>query len=226
MAKSTALGIVNKVLENLGESQQTVLTSLSGLSLLVFNTINEILYELEQEYRFSALEADGTITLSTGVTTYALPSDIRHFDKDSFRYNEQSRIPYYTPQRFDREYQTQTSTGIPDKILKWLEYWKPYPIPSSSADNKTIKYRYWKIPTLLATASPTGTCWIPEGFDLTMLADYVTYKVMHYLHNEEASIYYAKVFGDGRLNEGSLARFKSIYGSPQILDENIFVEPL
>jgi hypothetical protein len=226
MAKSTALQLVNKILSNLGESQLSSLTGLSGISLLVFNTLNEVLYEIAFEYKYSPLEEDGTITLLTGTSTYTVPTDMYAFDKDSFRYNEEKEVKYYTPQRFDREYVTQTNTGIPDKIWKWKDYWRPYPIPSSSANNKTIKYRYWTFPTTYATATPSGTSWIPEGFDITMLADYVTFKIMHYKHNEEAPIYYAKVWGDGKENEGSLARFKRLYGSPDILDENLMVEPM
>ena len=227
MAKQSALQLVNKVLENLGEtSNLTVLTSLSGLSLMVFNIINEVLYEIAFEDHYSCLEEDGTITLSTGVSSASIASDMYAFDKDSFRYNEEAQVYYYTPQRFDREYKTQTDTGIPDKIWKWKDTWRPYPIPSSGANTKTIKYRYWKLPTILATATPTGTCWIPEGFDLTLLADWVTYKIMHYKHNEETPVYYSKVWGDGRENEGNLATFKRLYRSPDIIDENIFVEPL
>jgi len=227
MAKQNALQLVNKVLENLGEtSNLTVLTSLSGLSLMVFNTLNEVLYEIAFEDRYTCLEEDGTITLSTGVSSTAIASDMYAFDKDSFRYNEESQVSYYTPQRLDREYKTQTDTGIPDKLIKWKECWKPYPIPSSSANTKTIKYRYWKLPTILATATPTGTCWIPEGFDLTLLADWVTFKILHYKHNEEAVVYYGKVWGDGKDNEGNLATFKRLYRSPDIIDENIMVEPM
>lgn len=227
MAKQTALQLVNKVLENLGEtSNLSVLTSLSGISLMVFNTINEVLYEIAFEDRYSPLEEDGSIVLSTGVTTVSVPTDMYAFDKDSFRYNEEQKVYYYTPQRFDREYHTQTDTGIPDKVYKWKSFWKPYLIPSSSANGKTIAYRYWKLPTILSTAAATGTCWIPEGFDLTLLCDWVTFKILHYKHNEEALVYYGKVWGDGKENEGNLATFKRLYRSPDILDENIMVEPM
>ena len=226
MAKSTGLQIVNKVLKNLGESTVSDLLSLAGISLMVFDTVNELLYDLATEYKYAPLEEDGTITLSTGIASTPLPSDMYDFDKDSFRYDNSKYIDYMTPQRFDREYITQTNSGTPDAITKWKDVWKPYPIPASGANGKAINYRYWKIPTIFATATPTGTCWMPEGFDLTLLADYVTFKVLHYKHNEEALTYYTKVWGDGKLNEGSLARFKAIYGSPQLLDENIFSEPL
>jgi hypothetical protein len=232
MAKQTALQLVNKVLANLGEtSNLAALTSLSGLSLLVFNVINEAIYEIAQENngKWEPLEEDGTITLSQGVTTYSSPSDMHSFDKDSFRYNRYTQMKYYTAQRFDREYPTayyDTNSSIPDKIHRWKTYFKPYPIPSLSAHTVPIAYRYWKNATVLSTDVPTGTTWIPEGYDLTLLSDLVTYKIMHYKHNEEAAIYYAKVFGDRQENEGSFAKFKSMFASPDLLEENIMVEPM
>ena len=225
MAKRTALQLVNKVLQNLGESQETVLTSLTGLSLLVFDTINELLYDLAFEYKSKLLEKPGTITLTTGIGTVALPSDFFDADRKSFRYDESKAIAFFTPDRMDREYPIQTSTGIPERIYRFAEVWNIDPIPSSGANAKTIKYRYWGLPTILETATPTGTCWIPEGFDLTLLCDYVTYKIMHYKHNEEAAVYYSKVWGDGRLNEGSLSKFRTLYGS-EIAEGNIMVEPM
>lgn len=227
MARQTSLQLVNKVLNNLGESSSlSALTSLTGISLLVFNTLNELLYSIAQEYKYMPLEEDGTITLSTNIGTVALPSDLYDFDPDSFRYNNESKVYYYTPNKFDREYPCQTYTGAVDSLTRWKEYWKLYNTPSSAYNGKTINYRYWKHPTVFSTSSTTGTCWIPEGFDLTLLADYCTYKILHYKQNDEAAVYYAKVFGDGRENEGSYANFKRLYGSPQLLDSSIMAEPM
>jgi len=226
MAKQTLLQMLNKVLSNLGESQITVTTSLSGLSLLAFNSLNEFLYDVAFKDRFTPLECDGSMTLLSGTATYTKPTDLFAFDKDSFRYNDNTEVVFYTPQRFDREYKAQTDSGEPNKIYQWAEYWKPYPIPNLTANSKTIKYRYWKNPVIYSTATATGTSWIPEGFDITLLADYVTYKIMHYKENAQAPIYYAKVYGDGRENEGSLALLKSLFRSPQIADGSIFVEPM
>ena len=228
MAKQTILQLVNKVLENLGESSSlSALTSLSGLSLLTFNTFNEVLYDLSTEHTYQPLEEDGTITLASGTATYAQPTDMNMFDKDSFRYNEESRIPYYTPQRFDRQYITQTDTGIHAVVTNWKGYWKPYKIPDANADTKTIKYRYWKLHTILSTDTATATCWMPEGYDVTLLANLVTYKVLHYKNNPEAAVYYEKVYGTPRgMNEGSLAKFNAQWGSPIIADGSIMVEPM
>lgn len=226
MAKATLLQVINKVLENLGESQVTVTTSLSGLSLMVFNTINEVLYDIGFNDRLRPLETNVTMTLTSNVSSYAVPTDIFSFDKDSFIYNSEQEIVYYTPQRFDREYKKATDTNVPNKIYQFAGYWYPYPTPNTTAHGKTIKYRAWKYPTIYDTATATMTSYIPEGFDLTMLADYVTFKIMHYKENPQAQVYYGKVFGDGRNNDGSLDKFKRLFRSPDLTDGSIFVEPM
>jgi len=226
MAKQTLLQLINKVMANLGEAQLASTTGLSGISLLAFNTLNELLYDIAFNDRLKPLETNVTMTLTVNVSTYADPTDLFAFDKDSFRYNEATEVVFYTPQRFDREYKTQTDTGIPNKIYEFAGYWKPYPIPDANADGKLIKYRGWKNPTPYDTATPTGTSYMPEGFDLTLLADFTTYKILHYKENVQAQVYYAKVFGDGRNNEGSLDKFKRLFRSPDLSDGSIFVEPM
>jgi len=227
MAKSSALQLVNKVLNNLGEPDKSVLTSLAGLSLLVFNTINEAIYDLASENKYKPLEATGSMTLGAGTSTYAKASDVQDFDEKSFKYDNQKPITYITPQKFDRNYPIQTDTGIPSIVTEWEDFFWPYLIPDANAAGKLIKYRYWKIPTILSTDTPAGTCWIPEGFDLTMLADLVTYKILHYKNNQEAANYYSKVYGNRSQNlEGSLNKFKVLYGSPELLDDNIVVEQM
>jgi len=228
MAKQSALQLVNKVLANLGESSNlTVLTSLTGISLLVFNTLNEVLYDLSQEENghWKPLEDTGTATLTSAVTTYAKPSSAADFDRNSFRYNGTSSLTYYTPQRFDFERLNSTESGIPDKLIDYGGHFRPHPVPNSAASTKLITWRQWILPTPLSTATPAGTCWIPEGFDLTLLADLVTYKILHYKHNEQAAVYFTKVYGspDGR-QRGSLDKFKAMWRSPDLLDgDNIMV---
>ena len=226
MAKATLLQMINKVLENLGESQLAATTSLSGMSLMIFNTLNELMYNIGFNDHMQPLETNVTMTLTTAVQTYSKPSDVFCYDKDSFIYDSSNEIVYYTPQRFDREYKEATSQGEPDKLYEFGGYLTVYPIPNATANGKTIKYRAWKYPVIYNTATATGTSYIPEGFDVTMLADYVTFKIMHYKENPQAQIYYTKVFGDGKGNEGSLEQFKRIFRSPDLTDGSIFVEPM
>ncbi len=226
MAKQSLLQMINKVLSNLGESSVTATTSLSGLSLMVFNTLNELLYDIGFNDRLMPLETNVTMTLTQNVSTYAVPSDIFAFDRDSFRYDTGTEVVFYTPQRFDREYKSATDVNNPDKIYQHAGYWRPYPIPGASANGKTITYRAWKYPTIYSTDTAAGTSYMPEGFDLTLLADYVTFKILHFKQNEEAKVYYAKVFGDGKDNEGSLSKFKTLFRSPDLSEGSIMCEPM
>lgn len=226
MAKQTLLQLVNRVLGNLGESQVSSTTTLSGISLMVFNTINEVLYEIFFSEKLRPVETVCTITLTSNISTYAIDTGIFDFDKDSFIYNGQTEVEYYTPQRFDRETKSATSTGEPSRIYQFGGYWRPYPVPNSVADGKTITYRAWRYPVVMNTDTATMTCDMPEGFDITLLADYVTFKIMHYKGNEQANLYYGKVFGDNRNNEGSLDKFKRLFRSPDLSDGSIMVEQM
>lgn len=229
MAKSNALQILNKVQNNLGESLTSAgsFASISGLALLIFNSMNEILLEIANEYKYMELETDISITLSSNTSTYTASVSLSEFDKDSFNYNDQKPIPYYTPQKMDREFPVKTSTGVPRVAWYWSGYFRLYPVPAVSEHGKLLKLRGWKNPDLFSTASTAGTCFIPEGFDLTLLANWVTFKVLAYKNNPEAQVYYAKVFGtsDGKM-EGQLAQYKRNHGSPQMLDNSIMIEPM
>lgn len=229
MAKSNALQILNKVQNNLGESQTAAgsFASISGLALLIFNSMNEVLLDIAEEYKMMELEADISIPLVTNTSTYTASLTLTEFDKDSFNYNDERHIPYYTPQRMDREFPVKTATGQPRVAWYWGGFFRLYPVPALSENTKQLKFRGWKIPDLYSTASTAGTSYIPEGFDLTLLANWVTFKVLAYKNNPEAQVYYAKVFGtsDGRM-EGQLDKYKRNHGSPQILDNSIMVEPM
>lgn len=229
MAKSSALEILNKVQNNLGESYTSAasFSAISGLALLIFNTVNEVLLDLALEYKFQQNEVDLSIPMVAGTATYTASLALMDFDKKSFSYNGRTPIPYYTTERIDREYPVKTNSGVPQVAWYWGGYFRVLPIPAASEAGKTLQFRGWRIPTLLSVASTAGTCWIPEGFDLTLLANMVTFKVLAYKGNPEAQVYYAKVYGtsDGKI-EGQLDKFKRNYGSPQMLDNSIMIEPM
>lgn len=229
MAKSTALQILNKVQNNLAEVQTSAgsFASISGIALLIFNSMNEILLEIANDYKLMELETDVTIPLSTNTATYTASLSLTEFDKDSFNYNDERSIPYYTPQKMDREFPVKTATGQPRVAWYWAGYFRLYPTPGVSEAGKSLKFRGWKQPDLYSTASTAGTSFIPEGYDLTLLANWVTFKVLAYKQNPEAQVYYAKVFGtsDGKM-EGQLAQYKRNHSSPQLFAGSIMVEPM
>ena len=215
MAKLTALELLNEVLRNVGDETVSSLSNLSGQKLLAWNALNEALLDITTSEQWKPLETWGEITLATGTSTYAKPSDMYDFDRNSFRYNEAKTIFYKTPQEVDREYVTQTNTGSPEVIYEFGDYWYVIKIPGTNENGKTIKYRYWKLPSLLSTDTETGTCWLPEGFDRTVLVNLATFKVLHYRNNPEAAIYYQKVYGDPKRGiEGSFTKLVRLYRSP------------
>lgn len=229
MAKSNALQILNKVLNNLGEPATSAgsFASISGLALLVFNTMNEVVYDLGNDYKFQENEVDISITMATGVSTYTASVSLVDFDKKSFSYDGKVPLPYYTSERIDREYPVKTNTGIPQVAWYWAQFFRVIPIPAASENGKLLTFRGWRIPAIYDTASTAGISFIPEGFDLTLLANWVTFKVLAYKGNPEAQVYYSKVFGtaDGKM-EGQLDKYKRSHGSPQMLDNSIMIEPM
>lgn len=230
MAKAIALTIVNQVLKNLGDSQITTLAGITGAALMAFDAVNEGIYEIAAEGLFQQLETNTSFTMITTVGSYAKPSTIYAYDRDSFRYNEQFQIDYYAHRKFDREYPSQTNTNIPRLVYEFSGNFNVYPIPPLSENGKVIKYRAWVVPTPLSTASDSGTCWFPEGFDVGLLSDWATKKILHYRHNEEEGIYYSKIWGeeraDGMGDQGNINRMKTLYLSHTIEDGNIMVEPM
>lgn len=230
MAKQTALQLVNGVLNNLGDVQVTTLAGISGAALFAFNCINEGLYDIAFEFPNQLLETNAQFTVATGTATYTKSGALYMYDKDSFRYDESKNLHYYASKRFDLDYATQTNTNVPSIVRDWQNLFWLYPIPPSSENGKIVKYRAWSLPTPFTTASDSATCWIPEGFDITLLTDWATKKVLHYRHNEEESIYGVKIWGeergDGLGDQGNMSRFKNLYVSHQIEDGDLMLEPM
>jgi len=237
MAKANALQIVQQVLYNLGDAQITTLNGITGAALSAFQAVNEGIYEIAFESLFQPLETATFFTVATGVTTYSKPSTIFAYDKDSFRYNEgQQNFKYKAHRWVDNKYPCQTNTNIPMVVYDWQGNFNIYPIPPISENGYLVKYRAWVIPTLFgigaptSTATDTATCWLPEGFDIGLLSDWATKKVLQYRHNPETQSYHIKIFGeernDGQGDQGNLSRLKNLYNSHTIEDGNIMVEPM
>lgn len=230
MAKALSLALVNQVLSNLGDAQVSTLAGISGAALFAFNALNEGIYEISQEGLYQPLETSMSFTIVTGTTTYSKPSNLMAYDKDSFRYNNEKPFKYKAHRWVDRKYPCQTNTNIPDLVYDWQGNFNIYPIPPISENGYVVNFRAWAIPTPLSTASDSQTCWLPEGFDIGLLSDWATKKVLHYRHNEEEGIYGTKIWGeerdDGMGDQGSISRLKNLYLSHTIEDGNIMVEPM
>jgi hypothetical protein len=217
MAQLTALEIINKVLDNAGLSQVSVLTSLTDINLTALNMIQSSLQEIAMKTTWKQLEASGSLTMVTGTQTYAKPSDFFRVDRNSFIYDSSGTRPkYLDPQELDRLVSDQDATGQPSTyIWEVAGNFLVYRVPTAAYNGKIITYRYWKIPARIDTAVPTGNVWIPEPFDELVLVNYATARLMSYMTHPEAQVYSALVYGTGA-EPGALKEMKKAYSSPSL----------
>jgi len=109
-------------------------------------------------------------------------------------------------------------TGWPDSIAYVRGRIEVDHIPTVTEKGKVIEYRYFQIPTLFSTSTSTGTSFMPEGWDQTVLHDYATWMTMQYMGHPEMNDYYFKLFGDPRNKqpEGEVSRFKRAFSQPAL----------
>lgn len=220
MAKMTALQAVNVVLNRIGEAEVSVLTSLSTIQQVVFDNLNRSLLEICQDTDLNLLDKQGKVTTTLAANTYDPATDLDHLCFNSMRTPDGNQmIQYLTPEQFDAKYPAGISSdriGMPE----WYTYTFQKLTFDRACDSanvgKFFYYRYYSVPALYSTSTPTGTCYIPEGWDRTLLCDYATWKVMSYMGHAEEMKYWAYVFGEpqDRSPEGSLSRFKRKFSQP------------
>jgi len=227
MAQLTALQALNKVLRNIGEAQVSALTGLNNIQMLAFEKLNESIQEVcvDQNTRWDFLESLGVIPMTTNsyqyqITAITSGSNMMEEDKESLRQPDSDKnITYITPQEFDTlrpKGVTTDITGYPDKYTKYAGYIIFDRMATSVQNGKNVYFRYWKQPTYYATDTATGKSDLPEPFDVTVVCNLATMKVLAYLGNEEAANYKAFVYGDGRDLEGALSKLKWLHSSPTI----------
>lgn len=224
MAKLTVLQMVNQVLSNLGEpSDLTALTALTGIQQEAFDALNDGLVALS-EYsngQLIPLETIGEITLADGTKTYAVPGSFRIEDERSFRNaSEHELVPFVSPEEMDAKYPHISATdnvGYPRSITRFGTKFRVDHYADSDINGDKIYYRFWALPSIFSTATATGTCWVPEGWDRSVLINWATYKVMLDHGKPQATAYFQKVFGvDGTedVPRGSLGRMIRQIRSP------------
>lgn len=232
MSKLTALSVFNAVLQNIGESQVTQLTGLSGIQLVVWDKITEAIQDIftDENTRYQPLESLGKLALSTGNNIYPISgfttgTDMMREDKESLiQSDSRKNIKYKTPQEIDADNpQGITSKGYPDQYTKYANSFVFNKLADTTQNGKYVNFRYWKLPTYYSTDTGTGTSDFPEPFDRTLLVALATLKVLTYLGSAEAAIYKIQVFGDGQDIVGSLDKFKNIYSSPELKPRCNFV---
>lgn len=227
MAKLTTLEVFNGVARNCGEATVTGLTSLSGIQLVIWDKIIEALTEIctDQNTRLDFLEADGVIPMVTGsyrylISTLTYGADMQQEDKESFLAKDFGQhIKYRTQQEFDNDYPDGIENvhyGCPSQYTKYGGYIVFNRTQTATENGKNVTFKYWKQPTLPDTTTPSTTLILPEPFDRILLVPLASMKVLAYLGNDEAAIYKMQVYGDGGDVEGTLARLKAIYSSPDL----------
>lgn len=220
MSKLTCLQAVNMVLKRIGEPTISALTSLTTIQLQAFDNLNRALEEIAQDETLNVLETEGSVTLLTSTSTYTPPADYRSLAIQSVQQRDTGKIlNVLTANEFNLSFPkgvTTDMTGYPGAMTELFGKFHFDRFPTAAENSKTIKYRYFQIPTLYSTETSTGTSYMPEGYDATLLADYAAWLTMSYMGHPEAQEYYIKVFGDprNRAPEGHLSKFKRRYSQP------------
>ena len=230
MAKATLIEIFNQIQRNLGEAESGGLLNLTGMNYLIFTTLNKEMQDLANDYYWSSLETDISIPVVAGTSSYDFVNgtnalDLYAWDKDSFNYNNSYPLKPFTFKSFDFNYPTKTASGAPLLFYRWKDKINVYPIPDASQAGKVITGRGWSVPTPFSTNTATMTCWVPGMFDTCLLADIVTYKILAYRGNPEWKLYYERAYGSAN-EEGAIDQMKRLFGSPDISDKNLVVEPM
>lgn len=227
MAKLTTLQNFNNILRNIGEEEVVNLNNLTGIQLVAWDKFIEALMEIcvDQNTRWDFLEADGSIPMVTGSYRYLISgltngSDMQQEDKESFLAKDFGiHLKYKTQQEFDKAYPSGIEDerfGCPTEYTKYGGYIVFNTEQTATENAKNVSFKYWKMPTIPATASPSVQLDIPEPFDRILLVPLATMKTLAYLGNDEAVVYKMMVYGDGRDVEGNLAKLKELYCSPDL----------
>lgn len=221
---------MNNVLKNCGEATISATSgTLSTVQQVIFDNLNKVLQKLAIDTNFKPLETAGTLTLATNTLTYSAPSDFHSMAKDSIQNPNSDRpvenIAYLTPDEFDTYFpvvEIGTASqplrqGYPSALTYYQGQFKLDRFPTSNENTKLINFRYFKTPTLYVAGTDSGTSWIPEPFDATLLCNYATWLTMEYLDHPKKDFYRLLVFGDplNRTPEGELSTFKRAWGAPE-----------
>lgn len=144
----TLLEIVQEVFVATRESQPTSLASPSKRTKEVVQAVKDIYLEVcsMNNGHLSFLEADGTITLAASDRDYAIASDVKELNLDSFVLDNQDPVKYLDYLSFIAKYPDITDEGKPYHYTPWAGQVLLGYVPSALYASKTIRYKYWKQP--------------------------------------------------------------------------------
>ena len=209
------LGLVNDVNRKLNEVELTSVNfdAATGFYSAAKDSVNSAIRFINQsayEWPFNHVEAEDT--LSAGDVRYALPSDVKTVDFDSFRIKRNNalgndtrklRIISYEDylERFvDAEYSADTTIrGVPDYVFRTpSQQYGVYPPPNAAY---TLVYEYYRLPVDLLKYTDVPS--LPEQFRSIIIDGAMHYAYFFRGNSQDATIHLQK-FEDGIKNMRSI----------------------
>ncbi len=209
------LGLVNDVNRRLNEVELTSanFTAATGFYSAAKDSVNASIRYINQsafEWPFNHVEAEDV--LSVGDVRYALPSDTKTVDFDSFRikrnntFGNETRkltlISYedYLDKYIDAEYSNDTSLrGVPQYVFRTpSQQYGVYPPPGQAYE---IVYEYYRLPVDLLKFSDVPS--LPEQFRSIIVDGAMHYAYFFRGNSQDAALHLQK-FDDGIKNMRSI----------------------
>jgi len=209
------LGLVNDVNRKLNEVELTSVNfdAATGFYSAAKDSVNSAIRFINQsayEWPFNHVEAEDT--LSAGDVRYALPSDVKTVDFDTFRIKRDNalgndtkklRIISYEDylERFvDAEYSADTTIrGVPDYVFRTpSQQYGVYPPPNAAY---TLVYEYYRLPVDLLKYTDVPS--LPEQFRSIIIDGAMHYAYFFRGNSQDATIHLQK-FEDGIKNMRSI----------------------
>ena len=201
------LGLVNDINARLNEVQLTSsnFANAVGFYQQAKEAVNSSLrYINQREYEWPFNHVTQEDTLTARETRYALPSDLKSVDMDSFRIkrddtlgNDTRRLKIisyeeYLDKFIDQEYRDEANEGVPAYVFRTpnLEYGLT-PKPDQEYE---LVYEYYRIPVDLVSATDVPD--VPERFRHVVVDGAMYYAYLFRSNTQDATVMQTK-FDDG-----------------------------
>ena len=192
----STIDLLNKVLRNCGLSTVSTLDNLDRISTLAFEYLNERLTLVAQGDLWQQLEYSGSITLTEDAKYYPVPDDLVDINKKSFIFDNEGPMPFLTPNEDDNyNYDKALDSGTPKSLHIYAGNFILNRPANEANVGKSIIYRYWFKPPVLATNTPDTVSWFPKGFDESVLVNLATYDLQVYREKRSAQDWWVRVYG-------------------------------
>ena len=201
------LGLVNDVNIRLNEVQLTSsnFSSAAGFYQQAKDAVNSSVRYINQshfQWPFNHVEQEED--LSTGVTRYALPSDCKTVDMDTFRIkrnttlnNETAKLRILSYEEYletyvDQEYNASANTGVPRYVFQTPNF--EYGVTPQPDKDYEIVYEYYRYPVDMIGATDVPI--VPERFRHVIIDGAMYYAYLFRSNTQDATVIKDK-FDDG-----------------------------